>query len=293
MPSGTPHNVTRPVGHCPGGSIAGARAGRAVRLLAVVIMCAVPIGACGSSSALNAEVERARAEVIAAAGDPLVGRYARSELESAQDAFAQAERDWRRRADARTVSQSADLAGQRAAAARDAAKQRHAEEQAQLAEAERQQKLAEAQRIESQALGAGASSPSGAPGAAAAGAAGRDIVVVFADDQFQQGRGDLDARADAGLDRIATLLREDPQRIVRLEGHTDDTGNRSRSIEQSGRRAEAVRAALVARGVEARRIVVRALGDSYPVASNETSLGRERNRRVEAVISTAARSGAP
>ena len=158
---------------------------------------------------------------------------------------------------------------------------------------ERQQKLAEARKIESESLGAGVSSPSGAADAAAA--RGRSgAIVVFPDDHFQPGRAELDPRAEVGIERIATLLREDPQRIVRLEGHVDDVGNHSRSIELSGRRAEAVRAALVARGIEARRIVVRALGDSYPVASNETPLGRERNRRVEAILSTtAARSGAP
>ena len=76
--------------------------------------------------------------------------------------------------------------------------------------------------------------------------------------------------------------------MVRLEGHSDDTGSRGRSIEASGRPAEAVRAALVSRGIEVQRIIVRALGDSYPVASNETSLGRE----LEAVVASAGRSGA-
>ena len=262
------------------------------RVFAMVLIAGA-LGACSSTSSPNAAVERARGDVVAAAGDPLVGRYARIELESAQDAFAQAERDWRRGSDSQVISHWAYLAGQRAATAREAARLRDAEEQIRLAEAERQQKLAEARRIESESLGAGVSSPSGAADAAAV-RAGGGPVVIFADDQFQPGRAELDPRADAGIERIASLLREDPQRIVRLEGHVDDIGNHSRSIELSGRRAEAVRAALVARGIEARRIVVRALGDSYPVASNETPLGRERNRRVEAILSTtSARSGAP
>jgi outer membrane protein OmpA-like peptidoglycan-associated protein len=261
-------------------------------MLAVALIGSGALAACSTSPSPNAEIERARAEVVAAVNDPLVGRYARGELESAQDAFAQAERDRRRRSDPQVISHWAYLAGQRAATAREAAKLRHAEEQIQLAEAERQQKLAEARRIEGEPLVPMSSTGSGAPETAAARVAASDVVVVFADDQFQPGGAGLDPRASSGIDRIANLLRDDPQRVVRLESHVDDMGSRSRSIEQSGRRAEAVRAALVARGVEARRIVVRALGDSYPVASNETSLGRERNRRVEAVISTTPRSGA-
>jgi outer membrane protein OmpA-like peptidoglycan-associated protein len=250
------------------------------------------LGACSSASSPNAAVERARSEVVATASDPLVTRYARAELESAQDAFAEAERDWRRGADSDVISRWATVAEERAAAAREAAQRRHAEEEAQAAEAERQQKLAEERRIESESLYHGAPAASGASGEVARAAEG-EVVVVFPDDQFQEGRIELGPAAAPGIDRIADLLRRDPQLAVRLESHVDDTGSRSRSIELSGRRAEAVRAALVARGIEARRIVVRALGDSYPVASNETELGRERNRRVEAIVSSAARSGAP
>jgi outer membrane protein OmpA-like peptidoglycan-associated protein len=268
------------------------RASCVARIFAVAALSVGALGACSSASSPNAAVERARSEVVATASDPLVTRYARAELESAQDAFAQAERDWRRRADSEVIARWATVAEQRAATARETAQRRHAEEEAQAAEAERQQKLVEERRIESESLYQDAPAASGASGEGAR-AAGGDVVVVFADDQFQEGRVELGPAAAPGLDRIADLLRRDPQRAVRLESHVDDTGSRSRSIELSGRRAEAVRAALVARGVEARRIVVRALGDSYPVASNETELGRERNRRVEAIVSAAARSGAP
>jgi outer membrane protein OmpA-like peptidoglycan-associated protein len=260
---------------------------RRARAMLVAIVGSAALAACASSSTTSADLEKARGDVLAAASDPLVGRYARGELESAQDAFAEAERNWRRRSDADVVSHWSYLAGQRAATARETARLRQSEEQIQAAEAEQQQKQAEQQRIESESLHT-------APGAASgemARASGGDVVVTFADNQFQQNGAELGPGAGAGLDRIAGLLRQDPQLVVRLESHVDDTGSRSRSIEVSGRRAEAVRAALVSRGVEPRRIVVRALGDSYPVASNETELGRERNRRVEAVVAPASRSG--
>jgi outer membrane protein OmpA-like peptidoglycan-associated protein len=261
------------------------------RVLAALALIAAATASCSSGSSLNATVERARSDVVAAASDPLVRQHARPELESAQDAFAQAERGWRTGGDSKTVSHWAEVAGQRAATAQAAARTREAEEQSQRAEQEQQQKLAEARRIESEPAGTDVSASSGAADSPVR--RGTGAVFVFSNDQFQQDGAALDARAEAGIERIAALLREDPQRIVRLESHADDIGNRNRSIELSGRRAEAVRAALVARGIEPRRIVVRALGDSYPVASNETALGRERNRRVEAVLGTAARSGGP
>jgi outer membrane protein OmpA-like peptidoglycan-associated protein len=262
---------------------------RAAASCAARILVVGALGACSSASEPNEAIEGARGEVVAAANDPLVARYARAELESAENAFAQAERDWRRGTDSEVVSHLTYIARQRAAMAREAAKFRHAEGEIQRAEVER--RLAESRRTESESL-AGAAAASGAPEVASARAAAGDVIVIFADEQFQEGLMELGPRAGPNIARIADLLRQDPQRVVRLEGHSDDTGSRGRSIEFSGRRAEAVREALVARGIEVRRIIVRALGDSYPVASNETTLGRERNRRVEAVVASPARSGA-
>lgn len=229
-------------------------------------------------------MEDARNEVIAAAGDPLVTRHARAELESAQDAFAQAERDWRRGTDAQIVSHWAYLARQRAAIARETAKLRETEAQVRKAEADRQKAVvvaresAEPSNPPRDASGSFVAAPTGAA---------RGAVILLENDQFLADRVDLDPRADATIERVARLLQEDPRRSARIDGHSDDQGSRGRSLELSGRRAESVRAALVGRGIDARRITVRALGDSYPVASNETVLGRERNRRVEIIISEA------
>jgi Domain of unknown function (DUF4398) len=104
--------------------VSGREAGRVGRIFAVALV----LGACSSTLSPNPAVERARSEVVAATNDPLVSRFARPELESAQDAFAQAERDWRGRADSQAISRSASLAEQRAAAARQAAKARNAED---------------------------------------------------------------------------------------------------------------------------------------------------------------------
>lgn len=66
-----------------------------------------------------------------------------------------------------------------------------------------------------------------------------------------------------------------------VEGHTDATGTAAHNLEPSRLRAQAVKAALVASGIGADRLETAGLGQTQPVASNETEVGRSQNRRVE------------
>jgi outer membrane protein OmpA-like peptidoglycan-associated protein len=246
-----------------------------------------PPVATDTKGATSARMEGTDEEVLAAAAnDARIRRYASAELESAQEAFVEARRHRQRGTDAEVVSYWSYLGRRRAETAREAAKLRQAEEAIQLVRAERQQQRTEPRRTENQPLAAGREVPSESRGMTWAHAAEGVVIVVLSDNQFQEGVAEVDPRAGPNLDRIAELLREDPRRVVRLESHSDDRGSRGRSIDFSGRRAEAIRTALVERGIDVRRIRIRVLGDSYPVASNDTPLGRERNRRIEAVVTS-------
>lgn len=85
------------------------------------------------------------------------------------------------------------------------------------------------------------------------------------------------------LDALIAAAKSDAAMKLLIEGHTDSTGGTAHNADLSARRAASVKAALVAGGIEAGRLGTRGFGSSQPVASNDTSVGRSQNRRVEVV----------
>jgi len=86
------------------------------------------------------------------------------------------------------------------------------------------------------------------------------------------------------LNRVAGVLSQYPQTLVRVEGHTDSVGTNEYNQDLSVRRAMAVKNLLVQRGVADSRIDSVGYGETMPVATNDTEAGRQRNRRVEIKI---------
>lgn len=83
------------------------------------------------------------------------------------------------------------------------------------------------------------------------------------------------------LREAANILKENPTLNVSVEGHTDSVGSDAYNLKLSLRRANAVKQFLMKEGVAESRLTTRGLGESQPVASNDTDDGRAQNRRVE------------
>jgi len=108
---------------------------------------------------------------------------------------------------------------------------------------------------------------------------------------FDAGGATLKPGAQRALDNLAQFLTKHRDRDIAIEGFTDSTGSKDVNQQLSEKRAWAVKAALVARGIQSTRIDARGYGPSFPVASNETPTGRQLNRRVEVVIDPSSSSG--
>lgn len=133
--------------------------------------------------------------------------------------------------------------------------------------------------------------PAPAVGADAADAAGlgarllSEGHVILDDLDLASGAGQLGPGPYASLQALAAFLLERPGRRVALVGHTDSVGGFESNITLSRTRAEAVRERLVSTyGVPSVQVEAQGIGALSPVASNRTVEGRERNRRVEAVL---------
>jgi OOP family OmpA-OmpF porin len=85
---------------------------------------------------------------------------------------------------------------------------------------------------------------------------------------------------------FAQVIQQYPSRALLIEGHTDSSGDAAYNQDLSKRRANTVREALIAQGIESQRFTIKAYGEKNPIASNATRKGRQQNRRVELVILT-------
>ena len=113
----------------------------------------------------------------------------------------------------------------------------------------------------------------------------RGMVITMGDVLFDTGQAQLKPAGLQGIQRLGGFLKERPQRKAMIEGYTDSVGSNSANMALSGRRADAVMAALLAQGVSRGQLGAQGYGEAHPVGGNDNDSGRQQNRRVEIVLS--------
>lgn len=98
---------------------------------------------------------------------------------------------------------------------------------------------------------------------------------------FETGNAKIVAASNKNLDQLVDIMNEFPEVVAEIEGHTDNQGDAAANKKLSQDRADAVKAYLVGKGINADRLKSIGYGQEIPVADNKTDAGRKKNRRVE------------
>ena len=113
----------------------------------------------------------------------------------------------------------------------------------------------------------------------------RGLVITMADVLFDTGKYELRQPTREALARLSGIVLAHPGLKLEVEGHTDSTGSDDLNQTLSEQRADTVRGYLVQQGLAADSITAKGFGKTSPVADNTTAAGRQKNRRVELVVS--------
>jgi len=264
-----------------------------IRSTAGVVAVGIMAAACTTApppqqAASTPEIDNAAQVVNRAAANQHVMKYAPTEMERAQNSLQHAQTTWKNSGDAIAASHFAYLAHQRALTAMELANQRAAEDTIKIAATQRDRMVSSASSPQVTAEVKMTKSDqqlqqelAGLPTQATA----RGLTVTLPEARFAFNEAELPQNTMPSVDHLANVLKNNPERKVAVEGYTDTQGSDDYNMTLAQERANAVRDALVSRGIDANRIVIRSYGEAHPVANNDTRDGRHQNRRAEIVLS--------
>jgi outer membrane protein OmpA-like peptidoglycan-associated protein len=224
---------------------------------------------------------KARADAEAESRRRQEAEQARTQAEQARLQAEQA------KADAERMKQQAEQAAQEAARQKEEAERARqaALEQQRLAEAETEKARQAAAKAESEKAQLRAQLLAQLNSILQTRDSARGLIVNMSDVLFDTGSSTLKPGAREKLAKISGILLAHPGLTLQIEGHTDSVGSDEFNQQLSERRSDTVRDFLAEQGVPASAMSAKGFGKSQPVASNDTPEGRQRNRRVELVVS--------
>lgn len=114
-------------------------------------------------------------------------------------------------------------------------------------------------------------------------------VCISLNVQFDFDRAEVKAKYHDVIGSVAEFMKKHPTTTAVIEGNTDNLGKHSYNMKLSQRRAESVKNYLIEKfGIESSRLSTKGYGETKPVATNKTAAGRQKNRRIDAIIDCAA-----
>jgi outer membrane protein OmpA-like peptidoglycan-associated protein len=113
----------------------------------------------------------------------------------------------------------------------------------------------------------------------------RGLIVRLSSLLFSTGRADLAPQAREKLSRVAGILLAYPGLTIKVEGHADSTGKTAFNQKLSEQRAARVRDYLIGQGISPQAVMAEGMGDQHPLEDNDTLAGRQKNRRVDLIVS--------
>lgn len=254
------------------------------RPLMTAALVSMALTACSSAPKQNDSLEQARMAYEKASQDVVLVRHAPEELDKARDALGAAERRWNKGEKLAEVEHYSYVASQRVRIAEQVAKSNEMDRELADMALERRSVTLDLREAELSKVKQEAKSLQDQMKALKAEKTERGMVLTLGDVLFESGKATMAPGATRNIANIASFMRNYPERRAVIEGHTDSMGDDEYNLSLSRDRAFSIRQALISEGIAASRVSTQGFGEALPVASNATSSGRQKNRRVEIIF---------